>query len=202
MCASQQVGDSPSSSQQTKKSAISVNHEGGDSVRMCLFANGGQNHKSQVPPVCFGYAVLMYQRNSKLGMLQKLLSILLGSGGCSRRKTWVRAMDRIGSGLVSKVQKLVQEGFELCVNFDNLDFKIVANQVLMNHRKTDVHWINQYITFDRVPSTHLDDQKPLVDLKELPLTNTYLVRRKKRSSEVISQCWPLEYLQRWFHVRQ
>ncbi|XP_078379406.1 uncharacterized protein LOC144662469 [Oculina patagonica] len=85
MCASQQVGDSPSSSQQTKKSAISVNHEGGDSVRMCLFANGGQNHKSQVPPVCFGYAVLMYQRNSKLGMLQKLLSILLGSGGCSRR---------------------------------------------------------------------------------------------------------------------
>ncbi|KAL9952479.1 hypothetical protein ACROYT_G039742 [Oculina patagonica] len=66
----------------------------------------------------------MYQRNSKLGMLQKLLSILLGSGGYIRRiftclnaigvnqsqKTWVRAMDQIGSGLVSKVQKLVQEG--------------------------------------------------------------------------------------------
>ncbi|KAL9954297.1 hypothetical protein ACROYT_G041816 [Oculina patagonica] len=262
MCASQQVGDSPSSSQQTKKSANSVNREGGDSVRMCLFAKGGQNQdlnlpryrpiapksnvsaprrlpeflqvsrekqdinkerevqtcqspavqsvsanilrqsglrkyevnaekdekidcadakkiiaclnegkaktiaetvmgieavkkavkeqflrdidsqcqklcltkkatpsvlnvtqdscvealnhfswekvmvemrdrspdvldvlatiskqpsESQVPPVCFGYAVLMYQRNSKLGMLQKLLSILLGSGGCSRR---------------------------------------------------------------------------------------------------------------------
>lgn len=44
-----------------------------------------QPSESQVPPVCFGYAVLMYQRNSKLGMLQKLLSILLGSGGCSRR---------------------------------------------------------------------------------------------------------------------
>ncbi|KAL9982609.1 hypothetical protein ACROYT_G004674 [Oculina patagonica] len=43
MCASQQVGDSPSSSQQTKKSAISVNREGGDSVRMCLFAKGAQN---------------------------------------------------------------------------------------------------------------------------------------------------------------
>lgn len=40
---------------------------------------------SKVPPVCVGYAVLMYQRNCKLGMLQKLLTILLGSGGCSRR---------------------------------------------------------------------------------------------------------------------
>ena len=38
-----------------------------------------------VPAVCFGYAVLMYQRNFKLGLLQKLLTILLGSGGCSRR---------------------------------------------------------------------------------------------------------------------
>lgn len=40
---------------------------------------------SHVPAVCFSYAVLMYQRNFKLGMLQKLLTILLGSGGCSRR---------------------------------------------------------------------------------------------------------------------
>ncbi|XP_078370414.1 uncharacterized protein LOC144654203 [Oculina patagonica] len=136
----------------------------------------------------------MYQRNSKLGMLQKLLSILLMSGGCSRRiftclnaigvtqsqKTWVRAMDQIGSGLVSKVQKLVQEGLEFYINFDNLDFKILANQVLTNHRNTDVHWINQYITFDQVPSTHLDDQKPLVDLKELPLTEYLLSQGEEK----------------------
>ena len=40
---------------------------------------------SHVPAVGFSYAVLMYQRNFKLSMLQKLLTILLGSGGCSRR---------------------------------------------------------------------------------------------------------------------
>ncbi|KAL9969909.1 hypothetical protein ACROYT_G022183 [Oculina patagonica] len=89
-------------------------------------------------------------------------------------------MDRIGSGLVSKVQKLVQEGLEFYVNFDNLDFKILANQVLTNHRNTDVHWINQYITFDQVPSTHLDDQKPLVDLKELPLTEYLLSQGEEK----------------------
>ena len=89
-------------------------------------------------------------------------------------------MDQIGSGLVSKVQKLVQEGLELRVNFDNLDFRILANQVLTNHRNTDVHWINQYITFDTVPSPHLDDQHPLADLKELPLTEYLLSQEEEK----------------------
>ena len=89
-------------------------------------------------------------------------------------------MDQIGSGLVSKVQKLVQEGLELRVNFDNLDFQILANQVLTNHHNTDVHWINQYITFDRVPSLHLDDQHPLADLKELPLTEYLLSQEEEK----------------------
>ena len=89
-------------------------------------------------------------------------------------------MDEIGSGLVSKLQKLVQEGLQLRVNFDNLDFKILANQVLTSHCNADVHWINQYITFDRVPSAHLDDQKPLADLKELPLTEYILSQEEER----------------------
>ena len=89
-------------------------------------------------------------------------------------------MDQIGNGLVSKVQKLVLEGLHLRVNFDNLDFKILANQVLTNHHNTDVHWINQYITFDRVPSAHLDDKKPLADLKELPLTEYLLSQQEEK----------------------
>ena len=89
-------------------------------------------------------------------------------------------MDLIGSGLVTKVQKLAQEGLQLRVNFDNLDFKILANQVLTNHHNTDVHWINQYITFDRVPSAHLDYQKPLADLKELPLTEYLLSQEEEK----------------------
>ena len=40
---------------------------------------------THVPAVCMGYAILMYQRNSKLGLLQKLLTVMMGSGGCSRR---------------------------------------------------------------------------------------------------------------------
>ncbi|XP_078356880.1 uncharacterized protein LOC144641722 isoform X2 [Oculina patagonica] len=74
-----------------------------------------QPSESQVPPVCFGYAVLMYQRNSKLGMLQKLLSILLGSGGCSRRHKMniphhKQPEMQVPQDMFQKVLKLMQRG--------------------------------------------------------------------------------------------
>lgn len=47
--------------------------------------------------------------------------------------------------------------------FDNLDFKVLVNIILQNHRHSDMHWIAHYVTFDRVPSDHLDDSKPISD---------------------------------------
>lgn len=47
--------------------------------------------------------------------------------------------------------------------FDNLDFKILVNIILQNHCHSDMHWVTQYLTFDRVPCDHLDDSKPLSD---------------------------------------
>jgi len=47
--------------------------------------------------------------------------------------------------------------------FDNLDFKILVNIILQNHRHSDMHLIAHYVTFDRVPSDHLDDNKPMSD---------------------------------------
>lgn len=89
-------------------------------------------------------------------------------------------MDTIGKELVPKIKGFVQEGQELRVNFDNLDFKILANHVLRNHHNKDVHWINQFVTFDRVPLTHLHDFKPIADLKELPITSFLLSQEERR----------------------
>ena len=47
--------------------------------------------------------------------------------------------------------------------FDNLDFKVLVNIILQNHCHSDMHWIAHYVTFDRVPSDHLDDSKPISD---------------------------------------
>lgn len=56
----------------------------------------------------------------------------------------------------------MESGKEIRVVFDNFDFRVLANIILRNHRNSDMHWIAQYITFDRVPSNHLDDSKPIV----------------------------------------
>ena len=48
------------------------------------------------------------------------------------------------------------------VVFDNFDFRILANIILRNHRNYDMRWVARYVTFDRVPSSHLDDSQPIV----------------------------------------
>ena len=63
------------------------------------------------------------------------------------------------------------------VVFDNFDFKILANIILRNHRNYCMHWIAQYVTFDRVPSSHLDDSQPIVpDIKDYDNVN-YLMSK-------------------------
>lgn len=52
----------------------------------------------------------------------------------------------------------------------------------------DIHWINQYITFDRVIASQLDDSKPIADLKDLPLSIYMLTedeRRQHRSNLIV-----------------
>ena len=86
-------------------------------------------------------------------------------------------MDDLGSNLSSIIKAKVDSGQELRVVFDNFDFRILTNIILRNHRNSDMHWIAQYVTFDRVPSSHLDDSKPLVpDIKDFDNVN-YLMSK-------------------------
>ena len=71
-------------------------------------------------------------------------------------------MDDLGSNLSSIIKAKVDSGQELRVVFENFDFRILTNIILCNHRNSDMHWIAQYVTFDSVPSSHLDDLKPIV----------------------------------------
>ena len=94
-------------------------------------------------------------------------------------------MDDVGSNNVKDLQKLVEsEGNQLRIVFDNFDFRVLANIVLPNHRNSDMHWIAQFATFDRIPSNHLDDSKPLVsnindfENKEYLLTKEELEKMK------------------------
>lgn len=86
-------------------------------------------------------------------------------------------MDSLGSNLASVVKAHVESGQDLRVVFDNLDFRILANIILRNHRNSDMHWIAHYVTFERVSSRHLDDSKPIVsDIKDFDNIN-YLMSK-------------------------
>ena len=69
-------------------------------------------------------------------------------------------MDDMGAKLIGSIRKYVGTCLEPCIVFDNLDFKILANVILQNHRNSDMHWIAHFLTFDRVSSENLDDSKP------------------------------------------
>lgn len=73
-------------------------------------------------------------------------------------------MDSIGNDLVGNVRRAIHDNdMEMRVTFDNFDFKMLANIILKNLRNSDFHWIVQYLSFDRIPSSDMEDQKPLVD---------------------------------------
>ena len=76
-------------------------------------------------------------------------------------------MDDMSADLIDRVRKNVAAGLEPRIIFENLDFKILVNIMLTNHRNSDHHWIAHFLTFDRVSSQNLDDSKPQVaDVKD------------------------------------
>ena len=94
------------------------------------------------------------------------------SGITQSRESFRNIMDDLGSNLSSRIKAKVDSGQELRVVFDNFDFRILTNIILRNHRNSNMHWIAQYVTFDRVPSSHLDDSKPIVpDIKDFDNVN-------------------------------
>lgn len=69
-------------------------------------------------------------------------------------------MDGIGSNLVQEIRAKIAAGQDIRLVFDNIDFKVLVNIILKDHRNSDNHWIAHFLTFERVPSSGLDDKKP------------------------------------------
>ena len=84
-------------------------------------------------------------------------------------------MDDVGGDLQNKLKQLVKTEGKPRMVFDNFDFKILANIILPNHQNSDMHWIAQFMTFDRFPCDHLDNTKPLVTDAKLFNNKEYLL---------------------------
>ena len=90
------------------------------------------------------------------------------------RESFRNIMDDVASDLKNEMKELVKSKGKPQMVFDNFDFKILANIVLPNHRNSDMHWIAQFMTFDRFPSDHLDDATPMVSDVKLFDNKEYL----------------------------
>ena len=78
------------------------------------------------------------------------------------RKSYKNMLDELGAGLIHTIKKMLQDGHELRFTFDNFDFRILTNIIIKGYQNSDMHWISQYATFDRVSSSGLEDTKPIV----------------------------------------
>lgn len=71
-------------------------------------------------------------------------------------------LDGIGSNLLEEIKATSGDEESMRMIFDNIDFKILVNVILKDHRNSDNHWIAQFMTFDRAPCGSLDDSKQQV----------------------------------------
>lgn len=86
-------------------------------------------------------------------------------------------MDGIGSNLIEEIKQKLSAGSEMRIVFDNIDFKVLVNVILKDHKNSDNHWIAHFLTFERVPSCGLDDIKSQIkDPKQFDYIN-YLLNK-------------------------
>ena len=88
-------------------------------------------------------------------------------------------IDDVDKDLVLTIRQDLMKGQPLCIIFDNMDFRILANIILKNNRNSDIHWIGHFVTFDRVKSDHLDDKTPLVPKADLFDNGNYLLSKEE-----------------------
>lgn len=78
-------------------------------------------------------------------------------------------MDNVGGNLESIIKELMNEGKEPRVVYDNFDFRITPGQLTKDHQNTDNHWISQYVTFDRIDTSGMNNSQPIGELSEFEI---------------------------------
>lgn len=90
-------------------------------------------------------------------------------GICQSSQSWTKIMDNVGGNLRKIVKEKIDQGYHPRVVYDNFYFRITPGQLTKDHQNTANHWIPQYLTFDRVDTTGLNNSHPIGDLKEFQI---------------------------------
>lgn len=74
----------------------------------------------------------------------------------------------------------MNEGQESRVVCDNFDLRITPGQLTKDHQNTDNHWISQYVTFDRIDTSGMNNSHSIGDLSEFEIFN-YLLNEAQQA---------------------
>lgn len=100
-------------------------------------------------------------------------------------------MDDVGGNLEEIIKGKMDKGYRPRVVYDNFDFWIKPGRLTKDFQNTDNHWISQYVTFDRVDTTELNNSHPIGDLSEFEIFR-YLINEeeeaKLRTDYIILVC--------------
>lgn len=100
-------------------------------------------------------------------------------------------MDDVGGNLEEIIKEKMDNGYQPRVVYDNFDFRIKPGQLTKDRQNTDNHWISQYVTFDRVDTSGLDNSHPIGGLREFEISNYFINKEEKaklRSDYIILVC--------------
>lgn len=100
-------------------------------------------------------------------------------------------MDDVEVNLEEIIKGKMDKGYRPRVVYDNFDFWIKPGRLAKDRQNTDNHWISQYVTFDRVDTTELNNSHPIGGLSEFEIFR-YLINEeeeaKLRSDYIILVC--------------
>ena len=70
---------------------------------------------------------------------------------------------------------------------DNIDKRITPRTMMVDNQVRSLHYFHAFTALSRVETLHLDDTKPIGDIKALPLS-TFLPSAMAKKSSVVSEC--------------
>ena len=150
----------------------------------------------------FVYSILMHQRWNYNSLFQRANTIMLIDGGSTKQcmlrmnnlgihlhpSAKPRLLKEIGDHYLDTLILSLRKGKTFRATCDNLDMRIVSGQLTHDHQSQDLHLISTNFIQNRLNFSHLDNNKPKEDIRNLSI-QTYMLSvsewKKYRSTTMI-----------------
>ncbi|XP_028411476.1 uncharacterized protein LOC114534127 [Dendronephthya gigantea] len=141
----------------------------------CDITNPGK----KLPPLCLVYATIMFLRCHELSRIQRINTVILVQGKAttnlidrlnkygvclSSSKKYV-VYDDIGKHFLDHAVELVKSGMKFVYVVDNIDWEERVHDMREHHQNKSIHAVATSMVFTRIPSDHLPDNGPQMDVK-------------------------------------